>query len=49
MLSVCFINQNCKETRERRLQVALYRGVAQLAAHLVWDQGVAGSNPAAST
>ena len=25
------------------------RGVAQLVAHLVWDQGVAGSNPVTPT
>ena len=26
-----------------------FRGVAQLVAHLVWDQGVAGSNPVTPT
>ncbi len=27
----------------------MFRGVAQLVAHLVWDQGVAGSNPVTPT
>ena len=26
-----------------------YRGVAQMVAHVVWDHGVAGSNPVAPT
>ena len=29
--------------------VTVIRGVAQLVAHLVWDQGVAGSNPVTPT
>ena len=35
----------------KRIQVSKmqFRGVAQLVAHLVWDQGVAGSNPVTPT
>ena len=31
------------------VRVTVIRGVAQLVAHLVWDQGVAGSNPVTPT
>ena len=34
------------QAKEQRTQL---RGVAQLVAHLVWDQGVAGSNPVTPT
>ena len=36
-----------KTTKQQNKSVS--RGVAQLVAHLVWDQGVAGSNPVTPT